>query len=206
MINLSAFVLVLNKSVPANNLRELIALAKAKPGTLNCGSAGNGTPPHLGCEMFNKMAGVQTVHVPFRESNSSITALMGNHVQMTFAQATVVRGQIEAGEVKALAVTTPIRSPLFPDLPTVQEAGLPGFEVSGWGSLVAPAGTPKQAIDKLNAEITREVGDPKVQDGLKRMGLDSPPRYTPAEVGDFIKRDIARWNRIIDMAGVTRAK
>jgi tripartite-type tricarboxylate transporter receptor subunit TctC len=204
MINMSTFVLVVNKSLPVTNLQELIALAKTR--SLSCGSSGIGTPPHLGCELFNAMAGVRTVHVPFREANAPITALIGDHVQLVFGQAAAVRGQIDAGQVRALAVTTPARSKLFPDLPTVDELGLRGFDVTGWGSIVAPAGTPKQVIETLNAEIVREAADPEIQQGLARIGIEPAPLLTPAEVGDFFKKDIARCNRIIDMAGIARAR
>ena len=206
IINLSSFVLIVNKSLPVNSLQELIALAKSKPGELNCGSAGQGTPPHLACEMFNKLAGVQTVHVPFREANASINALLGGHVQMSFAVSAVARGQIEGGTVRALAVTTAQPSNLFPGVPTMAQAGLSGFEITGWGSFMAPAGTPKPVIEKLNAEIVRELQDPEVQTSLARMGLDVPPLYTPDRFGEFIRNDIARWNKIIDTAGVARGR
>lgn len=206
LINLSSFVLVANKSLPVDSVQDLIALAKQKPGRLNCGSAGIGTPPHLACEVFKRLAGVDIVHVPFREANASITALLGGHVELSFALSAAARGQIEAGAVKALAVTTTTRSRLFPSLPTLQEAGLEGFEVTGWGSFVAPAGTPKPAIEKLNVEVLRELRDPEVQQALGRMNLDLPPLYRPAQVGDFVRADVARWNRIIDTAGVARAQ
>lgn len=206
MINLSFFVLVVNKSLPVSNLKELIAYAKSKPGELNCGSAGQGTPPHLACEMFNSLAGVKTVHVPFREANAAMNALIGNHVQMSFAVAPTVRGQVEGGTVKALALTAPQQSKLFPGVPTMAEAGLAGLEVTGWGSFMAPARTPKAVVDKLNAEIVRQVADPDVQKNLATLGLETPPSYSAEQFATFIKDDIARWNKIIDTAGVSRTK
>jgi tripartite-type tricarboxylate transporter receptor subunit TctC len=206
MINASSFVLIVNKSLPVKSLKDLIALAKAKPGVLNCGSAGQGTPPHLACELFNKLAGVDTVHVPFREANASINSLLGDHIQFTFAVSAVARGQIQGNAVRALAVTTAEPSKLFPGIPTMAQAGLKGFEITGWGSFMAPAGTPRPIIDKLNAEIVREGQDKEVRALLANMGLDPPPAYSPAQFADFIKGNIAHWNQIIDTAGIARGR
>jgi tripartite-type tricarboxylate transporter receptor subunit TctC len=199
-------VLVVHPSLPAKSVRELIALAKAKPGEINCASAGNGTPPHLACELFNAMAGVKTVHVPFRDANAAMNALLGNHVQMLFAVSANARALIEGRTVSAVAIASAQRSELFPGIPTMGEAGLPGFEVTGWGSFMAPAATPKPVIDALNAEMLRTLDDPEAQQALARLGQERPPRLSPTELAAFVKADIARWNRIIDTAGIARPK
>jgi tripartite-type tricarboxylate transporter receptor subunit TctC len=204
--NVSSYVLVIPPGLPANNLQELIALAKQRPGELNCASAGNGTPPHLACELFNAMAGVKTVHVPYRDSNTAMNALLGGHVQMLFAVSVNARALIEGKQVRPLAIASPRQSRLYPGIPTLSEAGLPGFEVNGWGSYMAPAATPKPVIDILNAEMVRALDDPQVQQTLDRLGQDRPPPMTPAAMAEFVKNDIARWNRIIDIAGIVRAK
>jgi tripartite-type tricarboxylate transporter receptor subunit TctC len=202
--NVSSFVLVVNPSLPVRSLQDLIAMAKSKPGELTCASAGHGTPPHLACEMFNKLADVKTVHVPFRDANAAMGALLGGHVSFLFAVSASARGQIGAGSARALAVSTAKPSALFPGLPTVIEAGLPGFEVTGWGAFMAPAGTPELVVDKLNKEILRELKDDDIMQKLAKMGLEVPPLYSPTGLGKFIKEDIGRWNRIIDMTDVGR--
>lgn len=200
------FVLIVNKDVPANSVEELVALARAKPGELNCGSAGQGTAPHLACELFNRIAGVKTVHVPFREANASMNALLGNHVQMSFAVSTTARAQIQGGTVRALGLTSARSRSLFPGLPTLDEAGLKGFDLRGWGGLVAPAGPPAPVLGKLNAAIAEQARAADVQASLERLGAESPPPYTLAETATFIADDIAGWNKIIDAGGVTRGR
>jgi tripartite-type tricarboxylate transporter receptor subunit TctC len=200
------FVLIVNKSLPVTSVQELIALAKAKPNELNCGSAGQGTAPHLACELFNKVAGVKTVHVPFREANAAMNALLGGHVQMSFAVSTAARGQIEGDTVRALGLTAAQPSKLFPGVPTLNDAGLVGFDLRGWGGFVAPAGTPKAIIDKLNAGIVAEARADDVQASLARIGTEVPAAHTPAEFKTYVADDVARWNKIIDLGGVARGR
>jgi tripartite-type tricarboxylate transporter receptor subunit TctC len=206
LIGQSAYVLVAHPSVPAKTVPELIELVKAKPGELNCGSSGVATPGHLSCEMFKTMAGAKVVHVPYRNANESMNGLVSGQVQFSFSVSTAARGQIEAGTVRGLAVTTEEPSPLLPGLPALQTFGLTGFIVKGWGSFVAPAGTPKPIIDKLNAAIMKTLAEPEIQQKLTAFGLRPAPNHKPEWFGQFIADEIARWNKTIDMAGVQRGK
>lgn len=206
LFGISPFTLLVHPSVPAKSVEELIALAKEKPGTLNCGSASVGSPGHLGCEMFNSMAGVKTVHVPFKSLSAALSALLGGHVQMMFSVSINARPQTDAGALRALAVTTPTKSQIVPDLPTMN-ATLPGFVITGWSSLVAPAGTPKPITKKLNAAVTRLLKDPSFGPTItSKSGQEPPGIYTSEQFRTFIKDDLVRWNKLIDKAGVERGK
>ena len=204
-VGTSAYVLVVHPDVPAKTPTELIALAKAKPGQLNCGSSGMATPGHLSCEMLKSMAGMDVVHVPFRNAGAAMNGLVSNQVQLAVTVSTAARGQIEAGTIRGLAVTTAEPSGLVPGLPALQTV-IPGFVVHGWGSFVAPKGTPRPIIDKLNAAIVKILQDPEVNAKLLTGGMQPSPPHTPAEFGNFINAEIARWNRTIDVAGVRRGK
>ena len=205
LVGTSAYVLVTNTDVPATTPAELVALAKEKPGELNCGSSGMATPGHLSCEMFRSLAGVNIVHVPFRSAEQAMNALISKQVQFAITVSTAARGQIESGVIRGLAVTTDAPSPLVPGLPALQTV-LPGFVVHGWGSIVAPKGTPKAVVEKLNAAVMRAVGDPTVGDRLRKFGLQPAQPHRPEDFGEFIGAEIARWNRTIDAAGVERGK
>lgn len=206
LFGISSFTLVVHPSVPANNLQELIALAKAKPGELNCASSGIGTPAHLGCEMFNAMAGVKTVHVPFRNVNAAVNALVSGYVQMLFSVSINADPQVKSGTLRAIGITTEGPSRLFPGIPAINQSGLPGFIINGWGSFVAPAGTPKAVTEKLNNEIQRILTDPEARGRVDQTGMEPTPVNTPDKFRTFIKEDIARFNRVIDLAGVKRGK
>jgi tripartite-type tricarboxylate transporter receptor subunit TctC len=206
LVGTSAYALVVHPSVDAKTVPELIALAKAKPGELNCGSSGIATPGHLACEMFKAMAGVKIVHVPFREANSLMNGLVSGQVQLSFAVSTAARSQIQAGTVRGLAVTTATPSPLLPELQPIESFGLSGFVLNGWGSFMAPVGTPRPAIEKLNAGVVRAVQDPEIAEKLRNFGLQPAPAWNPEQFGDYVRSEIARWNRTIDMAGVQRGK
>jgi tripartite-type tricarboxylate transporter receptor subunit TctC len=206
LFGISSFTLLVHPSVPARTVEELIALAKEKPGTLNCGSSGIGTPAHLGCEMFNALAGVKTEHVPFRNVAAAVTALLGGHVHMIFGVSINGRPQIESGKLRGLAVTTPKPVGVAPGLPTMDSI-LPGFIITGWGALVAPAGTPKPVIAKLNAAVTSILKDPVFGPTIaERTGQELPEIYSPEEFRVFIREDIDRWNRLIDQSGISRGK
>ena len=206
LVGTSAYVLVTNKDLPVTTVPELIAYAKAHPGALNCGSSGIATPGHLSCEMFRSLTGAKIVHVPYRNANASMAGLIAGETQFTFAVSTAARGQIEAGTVRGLAVTTEGAFPLVPDLAPLQSMGLPGFVVKGWGSFMAPAGTPKAIIDKLNAAIVKTVQDPEIQAKLRGFGLQPAAPNTPEQFHDFVVSEIARWNHTIDATGVPRGK
>ena len=204
-VGTSAYVLVVNPDLPVKTPEELIALVKSKPGELNCGSSGMATPGHLSCEMLKGMAGMDIVHVPFRNATASMNGLVANQVQLAVSVSTAARGQIESGAVRGLAVTTAEPSPLVPGLPALQTV-IPGFVVQGWGSFVAPKGTPRPIIDKLNAAIIKIIQDPEVNAKLLAGGLQPSPPHTPEDFGKFIHDEIARWNRTIDLANVRRGK
>jgi len=206
LIGVIAYTLVVPPSLPAKSVAELVALAKQKPGEINCGSAGFGTVPHLACETFNKVAGVQVVHIPYNSVNAAMLGVMGNQVQMFVAVSTVAKQQVAAGTVRGLAVTTAQRSTLLPQLPTLAESGFPTFVMPGWGGLMAPAGTPKPIVDKINAEVQRAVKDPKVAEKLLAVGMEPPPAMPASAFADFIEEDIARWTGMVDAIGLEKLK
>jgi tripartite-type tricarboxylate transporter receptor subunit TctC len=206
LVGTSAYVLVVHPSVEAKTVPELIALIKSKPGEFNCGSSGIATPGHLACEMFRSMVGVNIVHVPFRNAGALMNGLVAGQVQFSITVSTAARGQIEAGTVRGLAVTTEEPSPLLPGLPAMQSFGLPGFIVKGWGSFVAPTGTPQPVLDKLNAAVNAALAEPELRAKVLSFGLQPSDPHSPAQFGAFIADEIARWNRTIDMAGVQRGK
>jgi tripartite-type tricarboxylate transporter receptor subunit TctC len=206
LFGISSFTLLVHPSVAASTLPELIALAKAKPGEINCASSGIGTPAHLGCEMFNSLAGVRTVHVPFRDVNAAVNALLSGYVQMLFAVSSNARPPVESGLLRPLAVTTPAPSRTMPNIPTMVQAGLSDFIITGWGSLVAPARTPKAVTEKLNIEVQRLLRDPVIGPRIEQSGMESSGVETPDQFREFIKNDIDRWNRLIDLTGVARGK
>ncbi|HTP96499.1 MAG TPA: tripartite tricarboxylate transporter substrate binding protein [Burkholderiales bacterium] len=195
------FILVVHPSLPVRSVADLIALAKSKPGQINYASAGNGTPPHLAGEMFKTMAQVDIVHVPYKGAAAGMIDLVGGQVQMMMAIASATLGQIHAGKVRALAVSSARRTRLAPDLPTIAEAGLPGFEVIGWNGLIAPAGTPAAVIDKVNAEALRALKQNEVRTRLVNAGYDPADDNTPAQFTAYIKSEIAKWSKLVKESG-----
>jgi tripartite-type tricarboxylate transporter receptor subunit TctC len=204
IVGLISYALVVNRSVPARSVAELIDYAKRNPGKLNCASAGIGTVPHLACEYLNKIAGVKIIHVPFRDVNSAMIATVSNTTQLFFGVATNAKTQIDAGALRGLAVSTERRSVLLPNLPTMVESGYPTFNMPGWGGFITPAGTPPAIIAKLNTEIRRGVERPQSRARLIAAGMGPPPAYGPADVRKFIADDIARWTRFVDAVGVDK--
>jgi tripartite-type tricarboxylate transporter receptor subunit TctC len=204
IIGLISYALVEHPSVPAKSVAELVTYAKAHPGALNCASAGIGTVPHLACELVNKSAGVDIIHVPYRDVNSGMVATMGGVTQVFFGVSTNAKPQIESGGLRGLAVSTAQRSLLLPSLPTMVESGFPEFVIPGWGGLIAPAGTPKAIVDKLNLEVQRALDRPDVQQRLIAVGMEPPPRSTPAQFREFIASDIARWTKFVTIVGLDK--
>lgn len=194
------FILAVHPSVSATSVRELIALAKSKPGTLNYGSGGSGTPPHLATELFKTQAGINIVHVPYKTVAAAITDLIAGQLQVMFTVGPAGLPQIRAGRIRGLAVSTAKRSVFAPELPTVAEAGLAGFDVFGWNGLLAPAGTPKSIIAKLHAEITKALQIPEIRERVAGFGFE-PVGNSPGEFGEFIKADIAQWARAAKESG-----
>jgi tripartite-type tricarboxylate transporter receptor subunit TctC len=196
------FVLVVHPSVPAKNIPELIALAKANPGKLNYASSGIGTTPHIAGELFKVMAGVDIVHVPFREANSAMNAVVAGSVQMIFSIASVAQSQIAGGTVRGLGVSTRERTPVVPDMPTIAEGGLPGYEAGAWNGFSAPLGTPQAIVEKLNAAIRRGLDDPELQKRLRTAGYDPAPKMTTAEFAEFVNKDTAKWIDLVQKTGI----
>jgi tripartite-type tricarboxylate transporter receptor subunit TctC len=201
---LISYALVVHPSVPARSVAELVAYVKANPGKLKCASAGISTVPHIACEYLNTIAGTNIVHVPFRDVNSAMAATAGNTTQMFFGVATNAKPQIESGALRGLAVSTPQRSLLLPDLPTMIESGYPTFDMPGWGGFLAPAGTPSVIVAKLNQEIQFALARPDVEQRLLVAGMEPSPAIDPANFGNFIKRDIGRWTQFVDAVGLEK--
>ena len=198
MVATVRFVLVVHPSLAAKSLAELIALAKANPGKLNYASSGIGTPPHLAGELFKSMAGIDVVHVPFREANSALNAVVSGAVEMMFSIASTAASQIDGGKVRGIAVTSLSASPLVPGLPAMAEAGLAGFSVLGWNGLVAPKGTPPAVIGKLNSAVQRGLDDGELRQRLVAAGYEPAARNSPDDFARFIHADTAKWVALVE--------
>jgi len=199
-VNYSDLLMVIHPSVPANNLKEFIELAKSKPGALNYASSGPGTPYHMAGELFKAMAGVDIVHVPHKGSDQARTAILGKQVDMMFDAITTMAANARAGRVKALASSGRTRSPVTPDVPTVSEAGVPGYEATIWLGLMAPAGTPRPVLEKLNAEISKVVNAPEVKEAWARQGA-VPMAMTLEQFDRFLREDIVKWAKVVKLSG-----
>ena len=195
-------VLVLNPKVQATTVKELIAVAKAKPGAIAYASAGNGTAPHISAELFKQMAGVDMLHVPYKGSAPAVTDTIAGQTQLMFPSLVAAGQHIKAGQLRGLAVTGKKRSALFPDMPTVIESGLPGFEVTQWYALFAPAKTPRAIIDKLNAEVLALMQDPDTVKRFAEQGAD-PETSTPEALGRYVEAEIIKWKKVIQTAKIT---
>jgi tripartite-type tricarboxylate transporter receptor subunit TctC len=200
-INSSDLLMVIHPSVPAANLKEFIALAKKEPGKLNYASSGPGTPYHMAGELFKYMAGVDIVHVPHKGSDQARTAVLGGQVQMMFDAITTMAGQARAGKVKALGTTGKKRSAVMPEAPTIAEAGVPGYEATIWLGLMAPAGTPRPVLEKLNAEVNRIINAPDVKEAWGKQGA-APMGMGVDEFGKFLQDDIAKWAKLVKATGM----
>ena len=199
-INFSDLVLVVNPAVPAKSLQELIAMTKAQPGKFNYASSGPGTPYHMAGELFKAMAGLDIVHVPYKESSGARTGVLGGQVEMMFDAVTVMNEHVKAGKVRALATSGKVRSSVMPDVPTLAEAGVPGYEAVIWLGLIAPKNTPPAIVERLNAEITKIVARPDVQAEWAKQGA-SPMTMTPATFERYLADDIVKWERIVKISG-----
>lgn len=194
-------VLAVHPSVPANTLKEFIALAKASPGKFNHGTPGNGTPQHIAFEVFNHAASVQVTHIAYKGTGPAIADLIGGQVQSAIGTMASLEQHVKAGKLRALGVTTPKRSPAMPNVPTIAEAGLPGFEVPLWYSILAPAGTPKEIVARLSSEVARALAVPETRERLTAQGFDV--NYLNSEqMSDLIRNDIARWQKSIKDIGL----
>ena len=193
-------VLVVNPSLPAKSVKDLIALAKAKPGQLNFASSGSGQSLHLAGELLKTMAGIDIVHIPYKGSAPARTDLLGGQVQMMFESMIGVLPFVQSGKLRALAVSGAKRSPAAPNIPTMAEAGVPGYQASGWVGVLAPAATPKPIIIRLNSEIDKVLKLPEVADRLSNSGAE-PAGGTPEQFAAFIRAEIAKWTRVVKLSG-----
>jgi tripartite-type tricarboxylate transporter receptor subunit TctC len=199
-INYSDLVMVVHPSVPAKDLREFIALAKSKPGQLNYASSGPGTPYHMAGELFKAMAGVDIVHVPYKGSSGARTDILGGQVQMMFDAITTMAPNVRAGKLRALGTSGKVRSSVLPEVPTVSEAGVPGYDAVIWLGIMAPKGTPPAIVAKLNAEIAKIAARPDVKADWAKQGAVAMS-MSPDEFGKFLADDIVKWEKIVKVSG-----
>jgi len=196
-----SLLLAVHPSVSASNVPELVALAKSKPGALNYGSAGNGTPPHLAAELFKRTAGIEAAHVPFKGGGAMMQALLGGHVQYCIEGLTAALPQVRAGHLRALGVTGAQRASSLPDVPTIAEAGVPGYQFTGWTGVVAPTGTPRPIVERLQGEIAQIAAGDETRQWFAASGSDAGI-LSPQEFADFILAEHTKLGKLIRDAGV----
>jgi tripartite-type tricarboxylate transporter receptor subunit TctC len=201
-INYSDLIMVMHPAVPAKSLKEFIAQAKASPGKLNYASSGPGTPYHMAGELFKAMSGTNIVHVPHKASGEARSSVLGGHVQMMFDAITTMASNVRAGQVIALGTTGKQRSAIMPEVPTVDEAGVPGYEATIWLGVMAPAGTPKPIIDKLNGEIQKIVQRADVKEAWAKQGA-VPMAMSPAEFDKYLRTDVEKWAQVVKVSGAS---
>lgn len=201
MAGISPLVLVVHPSVPAQSVADLIALAKARPGTINFGSGGLGTTPHMAGELFAMQAGIKMVHVAYRGEAPAINDLLGGQLHLIFANLSAVIGNVKAGSLRALAVTSAERAAASPETPTIAETELPGFDAATWFALVAPTGTPRDVVARLNAEVTRLVDQPDTRQRFADLGM-SIGAGTPDALDAYIRSEINKWSKVIKDADI----
>jgi tripartite-type tricarboxylate transporter receptor subunit TctC len=195
------YVVVVHPSLPAKSIKELIALARAKPGQLNYASAGSGNATHLAGELFASATRIKLVHVPYKGSGPALTDVVGGQVQLMFSNLTAALPQVKTGRIRALAVTGRTRTAAAPDLPTVIEAGVPGYSVTSWFGVLVPAATPRELVMKLNADLARTMSAPDVRDRLAADGAE-PTTGTPEQFGAFLRAEITQWTKVVKDAGI----
>jgi tripartite-type tricarboxylate transporter receptor subunit TctC len=200
-VNYSDLVMVVTPSVPAKDLKEFIALAKSKPGALNYASSGPGTPYHLAGELFKYMSGTDIVHVPHRASGDARTSVIGGHTQMMLDAISTMAPTVKDGQVRALGVTGKKRSSILPDVPTVDEAGVPGYEATIWLGIMAPKGTPQPIVNRLNAEINKVLSRADVKEAWAKQGVE-PLIMSPAEFDKYLRADIDKWGKVVKETGM----
>ena len=196
-----SYLLVVHPSVKANSVNELIALARSQPGKIAYGSTGGGAASHLATELFRVMADIELLHVPYKGIGQAVGDLLGGQVQMMIGPAQAVVPQVKSGRLRALAVSSAKRLSTLPDLPTVAEAGVPGYESLGWFGLMVPAGTPAEIVTRLNREVNRILALPEVRERLLELGAD-PASTTPAQFGEFIRRENTKWAKFMQEQGI----
>lgn len=202
MVAASQHVLVVNPNVPAKDLKELLALAKGKPGRLSYGSAGGGSTFHMSAELFKAQAGVAIVHIPYRGGGPALTDTIAGQVDMSFPVLSAAQGHVQAGKLRALGVTGTTRSALLPNVPTIAEAGLPGYAFETWFTVFAPAGTPKAVIDKLNATLLATLQSATVKERMSKEGFEPTPS-TPEQARARVEGEMPKWAKLIKERGIT---
>ncbi|MGT2432059.1 tripartite tricarboxylate transporter substrate binding protein [Cupriavidus basilensis] len=193
--------LVVSPSLPVKSVKELIAYGKANPGKLSFASSGSGGAPHFSGELFKSMAGIDMIHIPYKGSTLAHPDLTSGRVSLMFDTVAAIGPQVKGGKVRPLAVTTARRSSTAPQVPTMAEAGLPGYETSTWGGVLAPAGTPRAVVDKLNAEINKALASPDVRERLQNAGIE-PAGGTPAQFASFLQVEMGKWAKVAKDAGI----
>jgi tripartite-type tricarboxylate transporter receptor subunit TctC len=193
-------VLEVNPSLPVKSVQDLIAYAKANPGKLDFASSGNGTSIHLSGELFKAMIGINMLHIPYKGSAAAITDLIGGQANLMFDNLPSSIAYIKSGQLRALAVTTLTRSPALPDVPTISESGVPGYDASSWFGVLAPAGTPKEIVDRLHDEIVKALRTPRLKANLQSQGAE-PVGNTPEQFADHIRAEIAKWAKVVKQSG-----
>ena len=201
MVQIVPMIVITHPKVPANNLKELIALAKERSNKITMASSGTGSSNHLAIELFNTMAGVKFIHVPYKGSGPALAELLGGQVETMIDQLTSSIGFIREGRLKAIAVTTNVRSSLMPNIPTLEEAGLKGFEANTFTGILAPAGTPKAVVDRLHADIIKALRTAAVTEKFRNLGAD-PQERSVRDFGEFIRADLDKWKKVGAAAGV----
>jgi len=200
LISSGPFLLITHPSVPATNVKELIALAKAKPGGLSYASAGNGVANHLAMELFKYMAKVDIVHVPYKGAPQAVTDVLAGHMNMTFNSIAPVLAHVKSGRVRALGISSLKRSPQLPEIPTIAEAGVPGFEAENWFGMFAPAGTPKPVVKRVSDALVKVVRGSDVKSKFEALGAD-PVGSTPEAFAAFLRRDMQRYATVVKVSG-----
>ena len=201
LVGSTPLIFVANSGLPANNLKELVALAKSRPGGLNYGSSGNGSPANLAGELFNLLAGVKLVHVPYKGTAAAATDVMSGQIQVGFPSMTSVMPLVKAGKLKAYAITAAKRSALAPELPTMAEAGVPGYEASIWNGLLAPAGTPKAIVQRINQATVQSLNSSEARKRYAAIGADVL-YCSPQEFDAFIRSEMKKWSKVIRESGM----
>ena len=192
--------MVVNNSLPVKNVPELIAYAKKNPGKLAFASDGNGTTAHLGVELFKSMTGTYMLHVPYRAATAAITDLIGGGIQLMMVNTPVAGPHAQAGRVRALGISSSQRTATYPDIPTIAESGVPGFEVVAWGGLIGPANMPKELVTRLNAEVRTALASPAVRERFKALGAETDPS-TPEDFRELSRRETAKWAKVVKFSG-----
>jgi tripartite-type tricarboxylate transporter receptor subunit TctC len=202
LVSASPYVIAVNPGVAAGNVRELIELARKSPGKLTFGSSGTGAASHLAAELFKSMAGIDMLHVPYKGTGQALTDLLAGQIDVMFAPAQTVMPQVQAGRLRALAVTSAKRAATLQDLPTAAESGLPGYEAIGWFGLLAPLATPKAVVAKLGVDANAALAEPEVRQKMLLLGAE-PSGGTPEQFAAFIKSDMAKWSKLMKERGIT---